>query len=181
MRSDEVHAMLDLETLAVCPWAIILSVGAVAFRPNGEIVDKFYRNVDPKSCMDIGLIADPNVAEWWAHPDREEARKAFNTDKRPILDVIDEFGTWFNRNGCSRVWGHGASFDIPIWETACRFGKKPFPWHFKYVRDTRTVFDMADVEFSALKKEGAYHNALDDAINQTKALTDCLQALEVLS
>ena len=180
MLQNETHVMLDLETLAVVPWACVLSVGAVSFHPDGTIIDKFYANVDPKTCMELGLIADPNVAEWWAHPDRATARKAFSENKLPIKEVIDMFTTWFRGTGASKVWAHGSTFDIPIWDTVCSFSKKSVPWSFRDVRDTRTVFDLAEVDFTALKKEGAYHNALDDAVNQTRALCDALKAIGCL-
>lgn len=180
MQPDEVHVMLDLETLATVPWSCILSVGAVAFTPSGKVVAEFYSNVEPSTCIDIGLIADPKTAQWWAHPDRAEARRAFSTDKKPIGEVIDAFGDWFRTSGAVKVWAHGATFDIPIWDTACSFAKKSTPWIFRNVRDTRTVFDLVDVEFSALKKEGAYHNALDDARNQVTALVDAFRKLKVI-
>ncbi len=180
MQHDEIHVMLDLETLATVPWSCILSVGAVAFTPGGVVVSEFYKNVEPSSCVAIGLVVNPDTAKWWAHPDRAEARRAFSTDKQPITEVIEAFNVWFRSLGTDvKVWAHGATFDIPIWDTACSFAKMSTPWSFRNVRDTRTVFDLVNVEFSALKKEGAYHNALDDARNQVKALQDAFKTLKV--
>jgi hypothetical protein len=177
---DEVHVMFDLETLATRPWAVVLSIGAVAWRPlTGERVDTFYKNIEPQSCIDVGLVADPETAKWWMAPERRSARQALSEDKRPIKEVVDSFASWFFSCGARAVWAHGASFDVPIWETAAKFAGGDVPWNFRSVRDTRTVFDLVDVDFTALKKEGDYHNALDDALNQSRAVTDALRKLGI--
>jgi hypothetical protein len=45
--------------------------------------------------------------------------------------------------------------------------KRPTPWEFWRLRDTRTLFDLADPE---MEKSAEQHNALFDAIRQAKGV-----------
>lgn len=70
--------------------------------------------------------------------------------------------------------GHGATFDPVILENAYRaVGMKAW-WKFSNVRDTRTLFDLANYRYVA--KGG--HDALDDAMNQVKAVQEAYQKLK---
>lgn len=173
--------MFDLETLAVEPGAVVLSIGAMSFRPfdksDGAEPNTFYRNIDPASCEAVGLMTDPDVAKWWMHADRRLALREMSANKRPIREVVKDFNEWFIAQRAECVWSHGATFDVPIWETASKFCGVSVPWHFTKVRDTRTLFDLAGVNFRALMKEGTYHNALDDAKNQAAAVRMSLMKL----
>ena len=56
------NVMLDLETLGRTYGSVIRSVGAVVFDPYSDRMgEKFYRNVDRKSCEDVGLKVDPDT------------------------------------------------------------------------------------------------------------------------
>lgn len=174
------HVMVDTETLGVTPWSVVLSVGAVVFDPvTGETGSKFYMNVDRKSCEDLGLVVDPKVEAWWGDPSRAEAWSQLQADPMPAAGVARAFCAWFNRKagpGC-RAWAHGSSFDYPLLGTLIQFSGETIPWDFKLLRDTRTLFELAELDFSKMKKENTYHNALDDAVNQAAAVTEAYRIL----
>lgn len=164
-------AMIDLETLGTTPGCFILSVGAVAFDPLNAIMDE-NRTFYCKVSMDFnsyGLTIDPKTVKWWLGRD-EDARMEFVDDKEalPLLDVMREFHHWYREMSCSKIWSHGASFDVPIWEEASRRVGLIVPWHHRDIRDTRTIFDLIDIVVQ--HRAGVKHHALDDAIAQAEAI-----------
>ena len=166
------HVMVDLETLGVKPGYSILSIGACVFNPaSGEIEAKFYRVIDAKK---NNLLIDPNTVNWWKEQSKE-AQKVF-TDKSmsPIESVLVEFTNWWKQNNGKYFWCHGAVFDAPLLEAAYDYCKMPKPWGHYYVRDTRTIYDIAGVEPI---RRGTYHNALDDALTQADAVYRAFQNL----
>jgi hypothetical protein len=176
------HVMIDLETLATVPGAAVISVGALVFDPMDRWFKgpHFYMNVDVKSCEEIGLVIDPRTHAWWQHPDRADAWAQMQTDQMPIAGVVKAFNMWFRKHAGSEtpVWAHGAAFDFPIWEMATKFCGESVPWNFRYVRDTRTIFDFVGIDFSVVPKEATYHNALDDCRNQASSVCSAYAILE---
>ena len=77
--------------------------------------------------------------------------------------------------GSSNVWSHGSIFDIVIVENICRHFQQAVTWKFWEVRDTRTLFDLANIE---VKIQGK-HNALTDAIAQSKAVQTAYKKLSI--
>ena len=90
--------MVDLESLSTRPDAVLLTFGAVRFRPTDNDVGKdpfemehFYRRIDPESCTKLGLQIDEPTMEWWAKQDDEVKEEAFAPEDRcNIADVLKE-------------------------------------------------------------------------------------------
>jgi len=155
--------MVDLETLATSPDAVILTIGAVTFDPaSNKIFDKLYYRVDIESCDRLGMTVNDDTVEWWSKQAADVQTEAFAEDNRvPIEEVIEKFHkfAW----NCDAFWSHGATFDLVILDCYYRKLNKVPPWNFWQIRDTRTLFDLGyDPE---MPKEGL-HNALEDANRQ---------------
>ena len=155
--------MVDLETLATSPDAVILTIGAVTFDPaSNKIFDKLYYRVDVESCDRLGMTINDDTVEWWSKQAADVQTEAFAEDNRvPIEEVIEKFHkfAW----NCDAFWSHGATFDLVILDCYYRKLNKVPPWNFWQIRDTRTLFDLGyDPE---MPKEGL-HNALEDASRQ---------------
>ena len=161
------HLMVDLETMAVSPRTVVLTLGAVTFNPfSDEIYDELYFKVDLDDQDKLGREIDPNTLDWWAKQNPEVMEEAFSPDGRvPLEKALDQFHkfAW----GCDKFWSHGAVFDLMIIEDIYRQLKRPIPWEFWRLRDTRTLFDIADPE---MEKSVEQHNALFDAIRQAKGV-----------
>lgn len=159
--------MVDLETMAVSPRAVVLTLGAVTFNPfTDEIYDELYFKIDLDDQDKLGREIDPNTLDWWAKQNAEVMEEAFSPDGRVSLETaIDQFHkfAW----GCDKFWSHGAVFDLMIIEDIYRQLKRPIPWEFWRLRDTRTLFDLADPE---MEKSAEQHNALFDAVRQAKGV-----------
>ena len=155
--------MIDLETMAVTPDAVILTLGAVHFNPYGNgIGDTLYFRVSVDDQDTLGRAIDPSTLEWWAKQDPAIMEEAFSSDDRiPLAEAMDRFHkfAW----GCNRFWSHGATFDLVMMENILRQIGKPLTWNYWSLRDTRTLFDIGlDPEMPT----GSKHDALQDAIRQ---------------
>jgi hypothetical protein len=161
------HLMVDLETIAVTPRAVVLTLGAVTFDPfSNEIYDELYLKFDLDDQDKLGRDIDQNTLDWWAKQNPAVMEDAFSSDGRiSVVDGINAFHkfAW----GCDKFWSHGAVFDLMIIEDIYRQLTKTPPWEFWRCRDTRTLFDLADPE---MEKSVEQHNALFDAIRQAKGV-----------
>lgn len=160
--------MVDLETAAVSSNAVILTLGAVHFDPfSDKILDELYFKIDLDDQDKLGREIDDNTIEWWAKQDSAVMEEAFGTEGRISVDAaVNAFHkfAW----GCDMFWAHGSCFDITILEHFYRQLERTPPWQYWQVRDTRTLFDLADPEME--KSATQQHNALFDAIRQAKGV-----------
>lgn len=161
------HLMVDMETMAVSPRSVVLSLGAVHFNPFGdEIYDEIYFKIDIDDQDKLGREIDPNTLDWWSKQDPDIMEEAFSpTGRLPLDKAIDQFHkfAW----GCDKFWSHGATFDLVILEDLYRQLKRPLPWNYWQLRDTRTLFDLGwKPELSNENK----HDALEDARRQAKGV-----------
>ena len=157
------HCMIDMETMAVSPNAVILSLGAVKFDPFGNgHKDSIYFKIDLDDQDALCREIDPNTLDWWAKQDPAIMEEAFSVDGRiPLAEAMERFHkfAW----GCEAFWSHGATFDLVIIENVLRQLNRPLPWNYWQLRDTRTLFDLGvDPDMP----QGSKHDALQDAIRQ---------------
>lgn len=161
------HLMVDIETLGTRPGSVILSIGAVVFDPRGNSVGPtFYVNVDAKSCGALGMTCDESTVRWWEQPENQKARKRIEKSPKPIsiTAALTTFMEFYRLYKCDGIWGHGSCFDVVLIEDALRrLGVTVFPWDFRSVRDTRTLFDVSDTLLPRDEKLYPKHEALADA------------------
>jgi len=170
------HLMVDLETMAVSPNAVILSLGAVHFNPYGNgYGDKLYFRINIDDQDALGREVDPNTITWWSQQDPIVMEEAFSPDNRiSLVDAIDQFHkfAW----GCDAFWAHGSIFDIVIIENIYKQLGKPVPWQYWQIRDTRTLFDLGvDPDMP----KGGKHDALQDAIRQSVGVQTVYAKLKI--
>lgn len=170
--------MVDLETMAVSPRAVVLTLGAVHFNPWGNgYGDKIYFRINIDDQDKFNREVDPNTLEWWGKQDPVIMEEAFSDDDRvPLVDAIDMFHkfAW----GCDTFWSHGATFDLVIIEDIYKQLGKPVPWQFWQLRDTRTLFDLG---FDPDMPKGGKHNALQDAIRQSVGVQTVYSKMKIRS
>lgn len=157
------NLMIDLETMAVTPRAVVLSLGAVHFDPHSTgYGDRLYFKIDLDDQDRLEREIDPNTLDWWAKQDPAIMEEAFSLDDRiPLSDAMDKLHkfAW----GCDAFWSHGSTFDLVIIEDILRQLNRPLPWNYWQLRDTRTLFDLG---FDPEMPQDSKHNALQDAIRQ---------------
>ena len=167
-----IQVMLDLETMSVRSNAAIASIGAVKFEVGTGIIDKFYRTIDLRTCKAVGLHIDPETVEWW-NKQSKEARQALLKDNVSLNQALDDFTEWFGRSSLP-TWGNGAGFDNVIMENAFAACNMKRPWRPWEDRCYRTIKNI--IQVPADERQGVYHNALDDALHQTRHLLKILES-----
>ncbi len=168
--------MIDLETLAVSPRSVVLSLGAVKFNPySDDIGDILYFKLDLDEQDLLNREIDPNTLDWWAKQDKEIMEEAFSPQDRISLDsAMDQFHkfAW----GTDAFWSHGATFDLVIVEDILRQLNRPLPWNYWQLRDTRTLFALGQ---DPDMPQGRKHDALQDAIRQAVGVQNVYKKLGI--
>jgi hypothetical protein len=97
----------------------------------------------------------------------------FGLEKYALEEALYDFMTLSTDQEKWYVWSHGSNFDTVLIENAYRaIGRKAW-WKYTNVRDTRTLFDVANYKYTA---RGG-HDALEDATNQAKAVIEAYKQL----
>jgi len=165
---------IDLETLGTRCTAPILSIGVQQFDIDTvRMGAKLYIEVDIDSAIRAGRVQADTVT-WWITQNKDAQRVfAESENKKHLATALAELTTWMrSKSFAPRVWGNGATFDIGILEYAYDHGAVGLkePWHFKNIRDIRTLVETATslrgFDRSVVKSVGTSHNALDDATYQ---------------
>lgn len=164
--------MIDIETLDNTPSAVILSIGACKFdTESGEILDKFYVNVDPRDCKQYGLTIGQSTVDWWKKQDKAII-EGMKVDQKPLKEALADFNSF--AKGVSKFWSHGATFDFPIMANAYTKTGTPEPWKFWNCLCSRTVMTIANVNMREHRDPSKHHNALEDCIIQATVLVKTL-------
>lgn len=162
--------MIDMETLDTSPSCVILTIGVVRFDPKGNGVSE--RLELRPTIEDQTEIYNRTINEgtllWWSEQSKDALDEALGErDRIPFKECMEKLYKFcWNRRA---VWSNGASFDIVVAESAFRQvltdKPNPIPWPFYTVRDTRTLYEIANVKL----KDGGFvtsHKAVDDAERQ---------------
>lgn len=171
------HVMLDLETFGTRPGSIIRSIGAVVFDPYQQLVGdtpEFYCNVDSESQEAVGLTYDEQTVGWWKRQS-QDAKDSLELNKLNIQNALGQFSSWFKKFNNPTIWCQGANFDVVLLEEVYRKLNLSVPWKYYSIRDTRTIYDIFGFDTNTVKREGTYHNALDDAKYQALCVQMAIQ------
>src|SRR6266481_5841850 len=161
--------MIDLETLATVPNAIVVSIGACFFDiQSGTIGPTFYMAPSVAEQIESGRKLDPDTLKWWLNQS-DSAKKVFNEKSKSVANVLTTFSQWYKSVPVEtkkiNVWGNGSTFDISIMENIFRQLNIGIPWGYSKVMDLRT-FKRFVASGQDIAKTGIAHNALDDAVSQ---------------
>jgi len=168
------HLMIDLEGLATGPNTCILTIAAQAFDPfgSGYYDQHYYARVDLESQPTRDI--DDGTIEWWATQPTHAREEAFNEEGRiPLDQALDELGKliWHSK----LIWSQGPTYDMNILEHAYKSYRKPLPWKYFMVRDSRTVFSL----WPSQPIPPTSHHALEDCRRQIGMLQNTLKYLNV--
>ena len=84
-----------------------------------------------------------------------------------VQEFLDALQRWVV--GVDVFWGQGYGFDFTILEDMYRSVKRPIPWQFWQIRDSRTLLQLLQ-EDPRKKMQTNLHNAYADAFYQSKAI-----------
>ena len=167
------HLMIDIETLGVAPAATILTIAAQSFDPfgQGHFDRHFYSRITLES-QENRTIDDGTIA-WWTTQPEAQAEAFAEEDRMPLDQALDLLGKLIWQS--SFLWSQGPTFDMTILEHAYKSYKKPIPWQYYKVRDSRTLFSL----YPGLPRPPTSHHALEDCRRQIDLLQATLQHLGV--
>ncbi len=154
-----VDVMIDIETLGTRPGCCILSIAAVPFSLTAPL-ESFYERISIDSCIAAGLTVDDNTVAWWKKQDPVAMEEAFS-GTAPIAEVLQRLNDYLATLGTVRVWGNGASFDVPLLEAALSACSMKPKWSYTNSLCYRTLKNL----FPFLRQPAPTmkHNALADA------------------
>lgn len=177
--NEETHVMLDIETMGTGRDSRVIALGAARFDPftgvlSGEFSVEF-------AVVDECGKATPSTVEWWSHEDRREAREYLDAlEVVRAVDVPDRLREVFgDRLGDAFWWAKSPTFDMTILEDmGVRAGKK-MPWHYRRLRDVRTVVHASgipedDMDWSNLS--APLHSPLADCEVQARHVARAIRS-----
>lgn len=152
-NEDNLHVMLDLETLGLRPTSAIATIGAQPFNIKTGQYDEtcyFYNRIDLSSCEKLGMTLDVSTIQWWLDPSRDvgAVKEVFGIGdfRFTIKDALSAFDEWFRRGNFKYVWAKGPDFDCVLLKTAYdKVGVGPLPWAYSNQRDVRTIRHLAQL------------------------------------
>lgn len=169
-----IDVAIDIETMGNNKRAAIVSIGAVIVqRP--EV--KWYRTVTLESSLEAGLEVSASTIRWWMEQEEMARREIIDAQGMPLRKVLGDFRRWLKKHSDDDkrnlyVWSHGSGFDLSILSEAYELAGlgKP-PWSYSRERDTRTLFELADVTYPLGVDDGLpKHHALHDASELAKSI-----------
>lgn len=169
------HLMLDIETLATTPDAVILTIAAQSFDPFGQVyLDRYYYARITLDSQEDRSINDATI-DWWATQPEAQA-EAFNEHNRIDLNsaLADLYKLAWQHD---IIWAQGPTFDINILEHAYRSRNLKQPWQYYKIRDSRTLFSL----WTDCPKPPASHHALEDCRRQIELVQLTLKQLNIKS
>lgn len=172
------HVSLDLETGGTGTNAALRAIGAVKFDiRTGEILSRFYVNVDIEDHVRRGGIADERTLEWWSQQS-VESQLALLVDPKSVETALAAFTNWMP-NGAP-LWGNGSNFDNRVLREAYSLLGMYCPWHWIADRDIRTLVvtnQTLGLKRPDIPRVGTHHNAVDDAEFQANLVFALIQSI----
>ena len=178
------HFVIDLETLAVVPTAVVLSIGMAEFveceasNPPISSIRTVQYNLSISEQILASRTLDPNTISWWLDRPKKVQELAFY-DPIPteagivsifmLMQAAKEIGNKI------KVWGNSPAFDLRILESLANdFGIR-IPWSFRDEADIRTVTALLGKKPQV--QEGLEHTAKADALAEAELLREALVIL----
>lgn len=159
--------MIDCETLATTPDAVIMSFGAVKFDLcTGEIDEKnaFYASISIESNLEIGRRISESTLKWWL---KQEHQEVFHEPKMSLGDALVAFDEWIGGKE-HKMWSNGADFDLPLVSSAYTALGMQAPWKFWDQKCFRTFKELPGANKVPKNVATAAHHALMDAVDQAQ-------------
>jgi exodeoxyribonuclease VIII len=160
---------IDLETLDFRSTSVVLTLGAIKFDPysSREPGPGYYVRFNVDQQLALGRTVDDATLQWWRQqPDhiRDEAMQ--EQDRTDINQALDELCKFLV--GVDNIWAQGPVFDIAMLENLLSQLKRPYPWQYYQIRDSRTLFGLGWDPRREMRTEA--HNALADCYYQSIAV-----------
>lgn len=138
------HVMIDLETMGRPPRAAIVQIGAVEFDLEaGTLGEELRLNVTLQSNLDADLPVDGSTVEWWLGQSDVARAAIVERPRHRIEDALRVLSGFLESLDRTYVWGDPSTFDAALLLAAYKATGQRVPWHYRNVRDLRTLKALA--------------------------------------
>lgn len=174
------HLMIDIEALDMKPTTSILQIGAVRFDMQDGPVDVAQTPTCDRFCAYVKLTdalagkPDADTLMWWLRQGMAREHLVAGLEQRSmhlseaLLALTGFIVTTPNLEG---VWAHGSAFDLGSLQLAYARCDLQVPWHYRLVRDTRTLFAAKGLKQEDMLVKGSnVHDAVADCLDQIVAV-----------
>lgn len=171
------HLMVDIETLGDRPGAAIASIGAVVFSTDA-ILAEFECTCQLEGQQEQGLKLNVSTIKWWLKQSDEARQSTFGVKGPSLFHALTDLAIFATDNHVSDYWSHGATFDLVLLnEASLILGAPQLVKDFRRARDTRTLYEITDVNPKTYMGTGTAHNAVDDARAQALGVIESWRIL----
>lgn len=172
------HMMIDLETLATTPDAVVFQIGFAVFDKDGNVFDSVRMEIDILPQIMKGRKVDPETQRWWAQQLESSWYRHF--DNQISLDhAFATIKRHFVSRECRHVWANSPSFDCVILESLAGQFNLELPWNFRQQMDVRTLKTLGRImEVPRLDPEPATHDSREDCLRQIREVSHYWRMLE---
>lgn len=201
--SNYLDFAIDMETLGTHSGCVVLSIGLIAFDPQGDGVkgrDKMYWEPDIEMQLRDGLSVEARTLAWWAAKEDPKERSILQNYIRSADNYLEADGNkpslqkalvgiqGFYKNTLenhdnifpdrdkerpSRIWCTGADFDIAMLRWLCNKYQLDYPFDYRSATDLRTFCDALD--FDRFEYEGPDHLKKHHALDDAIYLAHTVQ------
>lgn len=179
------HVIVDNETTATGPDAVLLSIGAVAVeieQGRAIVLGRWYRRLVhfPAEVQQPGRVVTKDTLRWWFNQDAAAFQEAFMAPGRIALPLaMYSLSRWLELNPYP-IWGNGSDFDNAQLQHA--FNQLGLRWPYHRNRCLRSlkglVLDMyPDTQLPEFPASKIKHHALHDAEHEADVLATLINVL----
>ena len=165
---------VDIETLATCPAAVVLEIGAVCFDPaTGQMGPEFSTEVAMRSPDQQERVVDEETFRWWAERMADGAAMPGLHGGMALMAALEWLCEWSENHvdEGAEWWAWGTDFDFGILSDALREGHMDVPWRYNRQRCARTICQV-----TGTRRDGdVTHAALEDARQEAAAVCRALR------
>lgn len=179
MSDEPTRFMIDIETMGTRPGCAVTAVGILWFDP---LSDEPVRGAE-FAVDDPTGAEDPSTVEWWAQPERAEAKAYLEALEvvpahRVTARIVSYMASKPLVGSRTEWWAKSPNFDMSILESLAERTNTRVPWKFWELRDVRTAYGMvgADFPWRNFTPDAPLHSPLADCQLQAKDVSQILRA-----
>jgi hypothetical protein len=170
--------MVDIETLGDRPGSAVASIGAVVFTAE-RVISEFETTCMLEGQQEQGLKFTAGTIKWWLKQSDAARHATFEVRGPSLYHALTDLAIFASDNGVVDYWSHGATFDLVLLnEASLTLGAPQLVKDFRRARDTRTLYEITDVNPKTFMGTGTAHSAIDDARAQALGVIESWRILQ---
>lgn len=171
---EQLHLMVDIETMCTSPHAAVVAIGARLFDLKGGVGKGFEVFIDPALAQQYGEVCIDTM-NWWH---KQPAYDLVFAGKVQPADALHRFIMFVEEHKPETIWANSPQFDCTILRHMSKQLQLKFPFHYRDERDFRTMAALGrdlGVSLDNCWTGLTAHSPLDDATAQAMAIHRIIQ------